>query len=184
MKKIQELAQLASEGNYEALLELYDFYLPQLSQLVRGFSGLNAQDAEDTLEGIFIHICFIRKRLPQIENLHAYILTIAKNRILDLYDSQKARLIRNHHYFYLLGEEPAASDRPLLDKEEQALLDQAIDRLPPKQRETLRLSVHEGLSNAEIAARLGLHPDTVEKRLYHARKKVREWLKKQAWNVR
>jgi hypothetical protein len=34
----------------------------------------------------------------------------------------------------------------------------AIRELPPRMQEVLRLKFHEGLKNAEIAVRLGLHP--------------------------
>lgn len=45
-------------------------------------------------------------------------------------------------------------------------LDKAIEKLSPQKIAVCRLKIHEGLSNAEIAERLGISVNTV-KVLYH-----------------
>jgi RNA polymerase sigma-70 factor (ECF subfamily) len=45
------------------------------------------------------------------------------------------------------------------------LIDEAIDRLPPQQRQAYLLARHERLTYAEVAMRMGLSKETVKKYL-------------------
>ena len=61
-------------------------------------------------------------------------------------------------------ERPDPSPSPegtVLSREELRVLERAIAALPPRGREVLRLHKFEGLSYAEIAARLGISKNTV-----------------------
>jgi DNA-directed RNA polymerase specialized sigma24 family protein len=53
-------------------------------------------------------------------------------------------------------------------REELRLLGQALEALPPQRREAFRLRKVEGLSQKEIAARLGLSEKAVEKHVAKA----------------
>ncbi|HEY3121615.1 MAG TPA: sigma-70 family RNA polymerase sigma factor [Vicinamibacteria bacterium] len=74
---------------------------------------------------------------------------------------------------------PASSGDPLaglLEKEAQAVLDRALDELPPEQRAVFVLRVSEELSYREIAEALGLSMGTVMSRLWRARARLRHLL--------
>jgi len=64
----------------------------------------------------------------------------------------------------------------IVRRESVAKLQQAIDRLPDPLREALVLFAIEGKSQKEAADMLAITPKTVELRVYHAKKKLREWL--------
>jgi RNA polymerase sigma factor (sigma-70 family) len=59
-----------------------------------------------------------------------------------------------------------------------ALLDEALDRLPPRYREPLVLCYLEGLTRDEAAARLGVSPGGVKTRLDRGRKRLGDALAK------
>lgn len=61
-------------------------------------------------------------------------------------------------------------------RDEFARLQRAIDRLPRKLREALIVFALEGKSQREAADILGTTAKTVELRVYHAKKKLRQWL--------
>jgi len=63
------------------------------------------------------------------------------------------------------------------EKDELALLEEAIDRLPPKCREVFLLSRFSKLSYKEIAASLEISPKTVENQLSKALRLLRAYLK-------
>jgi RNA polymerase sigma-70 factor (ECF subfamily) len=54
-----------------------------------------------------------------------------------------------------------------------------IDELPAKERQALLLSALEELSNAEIAAVLGITESSVRSRLFRARRELAEKLRKE-----
>lgn len=54
----------------------------------------------------------------------------------------------------------------------------ALDRLPAKQRAAIVLTVYEGMSHAEAAAVLGCSETTVSWRLFTARKRLRQMLER------
>lgn len=75
-----------------------------------------------------------------------------------------------------------ADDAPLAHeaagkREDFAILQRAIDQLPQHLREALVVFSLEGKSQREAADILGTTAKTVELRVYHAKKKLREWLK-------
>jgi RNA polymerase sigma-70 factor, ECF subfamily len=77
------------------------------------------------------------------------------------------------------AEMPSPAAGPLqgvLDAEARAMLDQALERLPPAQRAVFCLRVFEELSYREIAESLGISLGTVMSRLSRAREKLREAL--------
>ena len=56
---------------------------------------------------------------------------------------------------------------------ETRVLYQALDSLREADRELLRLSSWDGLSNAEIAAVMGMKQNAVDQRLFRARSRLR-----------
>ncbi|WP_175986664.1 RNA polymerase sigma factor [Bacillus sp. Marseille-Q1617] len=57
---------------------------------------------------------------------------------------------------------------------------EGIEQLPATQQEVLRLKVIHGLSDKEIAQKLGLNPSTVKTRYHRARKQLNLLIKKSA----
>lgn len=64
----------------------------------------------------------------------------------------------------------------VLDRETHAMIEQAIDKLPPIYRDVFVLADVEGLPNSEIADMLGLSVPAVKSRLHRARLLLRDAL--------
>ncbi|HVE82815.1 MAG TPA: sigma-70 family RNA polymerase sigma factor [Myxococcales bacterium] len=82
-------------------------------------------------------------------------------------DSAEARAIQS---------EAAGPDKVALAREIGELLQQAIQALPPADREALVLRDVEGLSAEEAAARAGIEVGALKSRLHRARRAVRKHL--------
>lgn len=72
----------------------------------------------------------------------------------------------------------------LLAKEQRERLEQAIDRLPLRQRTAMILSHFEGRPAREVGAIMGLNESTVRVHLFRAARKLRDVLDRESWTGR
>lgn len=90
------------------------------------------------------------------------------------------RKLRLRQFFGLVEAEPLAAagdpSRSLEQREAQARVARALDRLPARKREVLVLFELEGLSGAEVAAAVGCSLETVWTRLHRARAELKQKL--------
>ncbi|HEY0292209.1 MAG TPA: sigma-70 family RNA polymerase sigma factor, partial [Hansschlegelia sp.] len=68
----------------------------------------------------------------------------------------------------LLADAAPLADRSLIARQDFATFKAALDELPPKTRAALLLNRIEGLTHAEIAARLAISPSMVSKHIMKA----------------
>ncbi|MBD1434367.1 sigma-70 family RNA polymerase sigma factor [Sphingobacterium sp. DN00404] len=78
-------------------------------------------------------------------------------------------------YLQMVGEEHA--DRKLRAKEIEGLINEALDTLPPREREIFRAARFDELSNQEVMQKFNLTEQTVKNTIYRATKKLRRMLK-------
>lgn len=71
---------------------------------------------------------------------------------------------------------PAEAPGAVVRQEMHSCIREYVDRLPPGYREVIRLREIEGLSNEEVAVRLGVGIDAAKIRLHRARRALRELL--------
>src|SRR5579871_2441741 len=129
----------------------------------------NPSDAEDVLQDVVYD--FVRAyRLPEpIEEVGAWLMRVARNRIIDRFRKDRTRTVGNHTIasdddtsLYLAL--PAASEGPdaavarayVLQK-----LQEALDTLPSDQRDVFVAHEIEGVSFNEIAAGSGIPINTL-----------------------
>lgn len=97
----------------------------------------------------------------------AFVLSTAKNLLIDR--SRRARIVSIETYADLdaltLTAEPVPTERHVMARSELRHLQAALELLPPRCREVVELRKIEGLSQREVAARLGITQDTVERQV-------------------
>ena len=168
--------QLAA-GQEAALEQLFRKYYGPLCSFA--YSYLHSrEDAEETVQSVFLNIWSKRGALGDTANPRAYLYAATRNHALN----RSARAKLEQHYYETAELEanpfdaaPAADE--LVDQtrlEERVRL--ALDALPKGCRRVLELRWEQGLSYAEIAAALGISVKGVENQLGRARKALRERL--------
>jgi RNA polymerase sigma-70 factor (ECF subfamily) len=134
-------------------------------------------DADDLVQESFLRMLRARTE-GSIRNPKAFLFTTARNLALDLF--RRGRVVQ---FETLVGIEDslvetssASSAESLNRRQELAILFEAIDILPPRCREIMKLQKLHGLSNQQIASRLGISINTVNTQLVIGLAKCRRFL--------
>ena len=164
------LADRLARGEPAAFAELYDDCANRLHHFLVIHLG-SPTDAEDVVQETFARLARSRKKLRGVENLTAYVFTVARN--------EAARLRRNQTRARRVLEVRPPPDEYSDDAaaiEATETVRAALERLPPEQREIVELKAFGGLTLREIAETTALPPGTVATRYRTAMERLREWL--------
>lgn len=138
----------------------------------------SAEIAEDIVQEVFVTIWVKRNLIASSKKPQAYLFTILHNCIY--YHFRK--IAKERKLKLRLEQEGDISENNiesrLLEQENRAILDNAINQLPPKQKLIYKLAKQEGLSREEISQRLNISPNTVRNHLSAAVEYLRKCLKK------
>jgi RNA polymerase sigma-70 factor (ECF subfamily) len=180
------LVAAAKQGHKEAFAILVERHEQRIFACAMRITG-NQQDAEDavqqSLQKAFTH-------LPKFEGKSAFstwLTSIAINEALMLL--RKGRRLREVSIDESQGSEEAAPALEIPDsgpgpeisysqREQQELLSAAMSQLRPNMREAIELRDLRELSVRETARVTGLSIPAVKARLFHARRKLREALRR------
>lgn len=141
------------------------------SRLMRFFraSLRSPQDAADATQETFLRLMGA-PRLDAIANPQAYLFAVARSVAIAI-DRHAAR----DRVLFAASSDPEAAacpgpdvERLIAARQELALLARAIRQLPRRCQQVFILSRLHGLSNGDIAARLGISRNMVEKHIMRA----------------
>jgi len=172
-----DLLQAVSRGDESALAALYDRYRLILFGLILRILH-DRHEAEDVLQEAFLQVWRRANDFdPARGRAFTWLVTIARSRALD-----RLRMLGSRSRF-IDADEQAGSDevldtaRELVRSETGEIVRRALRELPDEQRRTLLLAYFEGLTQAEIAERLGHPLGTVKTRMRSGLIKLRELLR-------
>jgi RNA polymerase sigma factor (sigma-70 family) len=101
------------------------------------------------------------------ESAQAFVLSTARNLLIDR--ARRAQIVSIETYADMDALAPSVDDlspeRHLAARSELRLLQVALNLLPARCREVIELRKIEGLSQREVAARMGITEDTVERQV-------------------
>ena len=183
----EALVALVARADEEALAELYD----RFGRVAYGLALRIVRDpslAEDAVQEGFLTVWRSASRfVAERAKASTWILTLVHRRAVDLVRREQPRR----------AEPLAAAPQPTVeDTEEQAWLhlqrdrvQEALHRLPDKQREALELAYYGGFTQSELADRLGEPLGTIKSRMFSGLARLRELLTERglegdAWNAR
>lgn len=172
-------AQLLQElacGNEKAMRQLFAVYRDRLFFYVTRITK-SEQIAEELVMDVFIKIWTGKEMLAEIQNIDAFLFRIARNKAIDFLRSAAG----NTRFQELLWEQIQAAsgdraDTPLLVKEYEATVREAISLLSPQRRKVYVLRNEQQLTHAEIATQLNLSRHTVNNHLVEAQKFVHNYV--------
>jgi RNA polymerase sigma-70 factor (ECF subfamily) len=168
------LLALVARGDEEALAALYDRYSGvayAIALRVVRDSGL----AQDAVQDAFLAAWRTAAGFdPARGTASTWLLTLVHRRAVDIVRREQRRRTEP------LGEGAADAGGPVDEdaviRDRRRTVQEALARLPPEQRQALELAYYGGLTQSELADRLGLPLGTVKSRMFAALARLRDLL--------
>jgi RNA polymerase sigma-70 factor, ECF subfamily len=168
-----ELVSKARRGDAAAFGELYEAFGPYVRAAVRRICP--PDDIEDQVQGVFLHVFQKLDSFKGEADFSTWLYRVAHNYAL--------RQLRQHHHDrdtvsfdqpdgdHAATPEPSYEDRAIEGSMELAHLQEAIDKLKPREATFIRLQLM-GYSNAEIAELTASTVLAVKSELFRAKKEL------------
>jgi RNA polymerase sigma-70 factor, ECF subfamily len=150
-------------------------WTPRLYRFALRLTG-DSHTAEDITQETMLRAWQKRDALRDSEAGRVWLFRIAVNLWRDLLRRRRSPVARAGPFPESAGHDCQSAEQMLAGHEELQLALQAMDRLPPRQREVLYMSACEGMKLTEIAAILGTSTEAIKASLSLARKKMRDSL--------
>lgn len=134
--------------------------------------------AKDIVQDVFLKLWVIREKIPEIKNISSFLYRLTENKVIDHLRSsacdqkKKAALWRG-----LCQTNVQDTGRYVEDKEYNAIIQRAIEQLPPQRKAVYLLSKAENISRKEVASLLQISPNTVRNQLAKAIENITSYLK-------
>ena len=165
-------------GNAKAFDDLYNKY----SQRLYNFSIKylkSGEEAEEVVQEVFLYIWEKKEGLKPDASFNAYIFTIAYHIIKKHFIKKSRENAFKDEQIYLLLQEDNKLDQQIDYKFLLGKVESIINSFPERRKEIFVKQKYEGLPVKQIAADLGISPNTVENQLAAARKQIQEELQQE-----
>lgn len=167
-----ELLDLLKSGSQAAFKEIYARYWHPLYLHAYHMLG-DEDDAQDIIQELFIAFWNKPESLSIHTSVKSFLYAATRNRVLNQIRKSKT----NQNFIQLLGQGITEKDFKTVEdldlKELTRIIDEEVQKLPPRMREVFELSRKNFLTHKEIAAQLGTSEETVKKQISNSLKVLR-----------
>ena len=160
----EELAKRLQQRDPQAMADLYDRFGRLVYSVILAIVR-DAGVAEDLVQETFLRVW---NRMNAFEAgkgaLGPWLLAIARNRAIDYIRSVQSRMQRNTYEFDA-REHPSLfvdMEKDVLNSDSARSIRKALEKLTENQRKVIELAYYEGLSQTEMAERMGQPVGTVK----------------------
>ena len=152
--------------------KLYKRFQPSLTNYAF-YLTRSSEDAIEIVNDVFLSVWSKQNRLTLDHSLKTYLYTAVKNRSINYIKKNKLETVFDDQLDTLSD---FKADKSLLQKEQQIIIEQIMNNLPPKCKQVFSMSRVDQLSNKEIASLLDISIKTVEAQITKALKIFRKKL--------
>lgn len=164
-----ELMKRIQARDADALEELYDLYYRLLFGMVISIVK-KREEAEDLLQEIFVNIWNKADSFdPERGNVYSWIVTLTRNKAIDRirskgYKTQQKQSVSIHKPLFSLEGDKHDPMETTIFSDRAELVKKALDEIPEKQCEVIKIAYYRGMTQSEIADHLDIPLGTVKTR--------------------
>ncbi|WP_423129642.1 RNA polymerase sigma factor [Gaoshiqia sp. Z1-71] len=168
-----EIWQRFRKGDEKAFAYIFDTYHLQLFEYGQRFSA-DAELVGDSIQDLFFELASKREKLSATDNILFYLLKSLRIKIFNnlrknRYVSSAIRPDQLDEFRLEYSTDADAEEKELrIDR-----LSDAINQLPPRQKETIYLKFYKNLSNAEVAEVMQVNYQSVSNSIQKAIQKLK-----------
>ena len=167
----KKVLELLAQGSEYAFTQLFDHYRARIFSVAWRF--LKSRElAEEIVQEVFLKVWVRREEMRRILNFEGYLFTMARNQIFDGIKFIAKETTAKREFAGSI--EPVnGTDHSLIEKQYEELLQEAVNQLPPQQKQIFRLAKIEGMSHQAIAEQLHISRLTVKTHVAKALQTIR-----------
>lgn len=172
------LIDLVKQSDQYAFRELYDRYSGKLYGNIQRMTK-SSDVADDILQVVFVKIWENRFIIDTDRSFKSFIYQIAQNAVFDNFRKearQRALASATSRHREELENSESPIEKWLGQKEDKTVLENAVEKLPPRRREIYQLCKLEGLTYAQVSKILGVSTSTINDHIVKASKTLKEHL--------
>lgn len=179
------LARMALKGDQQAFAEIVGLYQDKLYHMAFRMLS-NRQEAEDVVQETFLRVYRNLDRYDESMKFSTWIYRIATNLCIDRLRKRKPSYSLDAEStdhegldgYSMIPSDDRTPESEALLSETQAIVQQAIETLPPKYKSVMVLRYLHDLSLQEIGDVLGMPVTTVKTRVHRGREFMRKRLER------
>jgi RNA polymerase sigma-70 factor, Bacteroides expansion family 1 len=148
-------------GDHVAFKEVYDKY----HQLLYGVACKYLKDAamaEDAVHEVFVKLWLYREQLDPAQGVKNFLFKCLKFHVLNVIRDQQRALSKQTLFTQQVSASHEEPEHAVLFNDYKRAMEQAIEKLSPRKKDIFRLRTVEGLTNEQIASKLGISINTVK----------------------
>lgn len=175
-----ELIDEFRRGEIACFSELVRRYQQKVYWIARRVVGTH-EDADDVVQDVFVRVYEALSDFRAESGFFTWMYRITVN--VSLNALRKKRVKSFLRYDEMEEELESADDRSdthVLQKEYQSILEQAIDRLPPKQKMVFMMRYYEEIPYDEMAKMLNKSVGGLKANYFHALKKIQLYVRRES----
>ena len=157
------LARIA-KGDERAFTELFQWYYKPLGEFV--FKLVDSLDiTQEIIQDSFVKVWLRRETLIAIDNFSGYLFILCRNHAFSVMKKVAADKLSKQTIEQFITNELEESEYDNPADYFRELIENAVAKLPVKQKQVYKLSRYDRLKHDEIAHQLDLSPETVKKHI-------------------
>lgn len=169
-----DLLLRAAAGEQEAFTQIFHTHRDKVYTVALSITH-NGSQAEELVQDVFLKLWLKREALANVKDFDAYLFIMTRNFALQAL--RKLALDRKAYAAFSENSLPLLTrDEEVEERQLQALVEEAVRMLPPRQAQAWRLLKEEGMKREAAAALLGISPNTLKEHLAQASRHIRAFV--------